>query len=102
MDPSKAIHNVAVRVATPMDSNVTLIKDDSKSNQVDQAQYQSMVGSLLYASTAFAVGRVSKFSSAPTTAHLTAVKRIFRYLKCKTVNVDLIGYLLENSFEQCR
>ena len=94
-------------VATPMDFNVTLVKDDSKSNHVDQAQYQSMVGSLLYASTAtrpdiaFAVGRVSKFSSAPTTAHLTAVKRIFRYLKgtmhlglCyeKTANVDLIGY----------
>ncbi|XP_064392583.1 uncharacterized protein LOC135340191 [Halichondria panicea] len=90
-----------------MDSNVTLVKDDNKSNQVNQAQYQSMVGSLMYASTAtrpdiaFAVGRVSKFSSAPTTAHLTAVKRIFRYLKGtmhlglgyeKTANVDLIGY----------
>ncbi len=96
-------------VTTPMDPNVVLVKDDGKSNQGDQVQYQSMVGSLLYATMAtrpdiaFAVGVVSKFSSAPTTAHLTAVKRIFRYLKgtmhlglCyeKTadVHVDLIGY----------
>ena len=30
---------------------------------------------------AYAVGIVSKFNAAPTQAHLTAVKRIFRYLK---------------------
>ena len=29
----------------------------------------------------YAVGIVSKFNAAPTQAHLTAVKRIFRYLK---------------------
>ena len=46
-----------------------------------------MVGSLLYASIATrpdiaqAVEAVSKFNSCPTEAHLTAVKRIFRYLK---------------------
>ena len=46
-----------------------------------------MVGSLLHASIATrpdiaqAVGAVSKFNSCPTEAHLTAVKRIFRYLK---------------------
>ncbi len=47
-----------------------------------------------------AVGVVSKFNAEPTEAHLTAVKRIFRYLK-GTVNLalqyqakggDLIGY----------
>ncbi len=95
-------------VTTPMDPNVVLIKDNGKSNQVDQVQHQSMVGSLLYATTATrpditsAVGVVTKFSLAPTTAHLTAVKRIFRYLKCTIhlglcyvkadVHVDLIGY----------
>ena len=46
-----------------------------------------MVGSLLHAARAtrpdiaHAVGIVSKFNAAPTQAHLTAVKRIFRYLK---------------------
>ena len=46
-----------------------------------------MIGSLLHAARAthpditYAVGIVSKFNAAPTQAHLTAVKRIFRYLK---------------------
>ena len=70
-----------------MDPNVKLVKDDSYSKKVDAAQYQSMVGSLLHAARAtrpdiaHAVGIVSKFNAAPTQAHLTAVKRIFRYLK---------------------
>ena len=74
-------------VTTPMDPNVKLVKDDSYSKKVDPIQYQSMVGSLLHAARAtrpdiaHAVGLVSKFNSAPTQAHLTAVKRIFRYLK---------------------
>ena len=46
-----------------------------------------MVGSVLYAAIATrpdisqAVGVVSKYSSEPTESHLTAVKRILRYLK---------------------
>ena len=74
-------------VTTPMDPNVKLVKDDSYSKKVDAAQYQSMVGSLLHAARAtrpdiaYVVAIVSKFNAAPTQAHLTAVKRIFRYLK---------------------
>ena len=66
-----------------------------------------MVGSLLYAAIATrpdisqAVGVASKFCSKPTEAHLTAVKRILRYLKGtlnlairyqKSENNPLIGY----------
>ena len=46
-----------------------------------------MVGSFLYAAIATrpdiaqAVGVISKFNANPSQAHLTAVKRIFRYLK---------------------
>ena len=74
-------------VTTPMDPNVKLVKDDSYSKKIDPILYQSMVGSLLHAARAtrpdiaHTVGLVSKFNSAPTQAHLTAVKRIFRYLK---------------------
>ena len=56
------------------------------SREVDPVAYQSMVGSLLYAAMAthpdiaHAVGAVSKFNSRPTVVHLTAVKRILRYL----------------------
>ncbi len=49
---------------------------------------------------AHAVGIVSKFNSEPTEAHLTAVKRIFRYLKgtldlvlqYKSTGRPLLGY----------
>ena len=81
-------------VSTPADCNVKLVKDDCVSNSTDQAEYQSMVGSLLYIAMgtrpdiAQAVGAVSKFCSNPTEAHKTAVKRIFRYLK-KTINLAL-------------
>ena len=74
-------------VSTPMDLNVKLVKDDSYSKKVDVTQYHSMVGSLLHAARAtcpdiaHAIGMVSKFNAAPMQAHLTAVKRIFLYLK---------------------
>ena len=74
-------------VSTPADSNVRLRKDDNVSKAVDSVMYQSIVRSLLYAAVATrpdisqAVGVVSKFSSKPSEAHLTAVKRILRYLK---------------------
>ena len=79
---------------TPADINVKLVKNDGVSKSVDRVSYQSMVGSLLYASIATrpdiaqAVGAVSKFNSCPTEAHLTAVKRIFRYLK-GTINLGI-------------
>ena len=81
-------------VSTPADLNVKLEKNDSVSKLVDPLNYQSVVGSLLYVAIATrpdiaqAVGAVSKFSSKPTEAHLTAVKRILRYLK-GTVNLAL-------------
>ncbi len=76
-------------VSTPADSNTKLMKTDEKSTNscVDPVLYQSMVGSLLYAAIATrpdiaqAVGVVSKFNANPSHAHLTAVKRILRYLK---------------------
>ena len=74
-------------VATPADVNVKLCKDDTTSNAVDPKLYQAMVGCLLYAAIATrpdicqAVGAVSKYNSEPSEAHLTAVKRIYRYLK---------------------
>lgn len=74
-------------MSTPADPNVKLCKDDGVSKSVDSIMYQSMVGSLLYAAIAtrpdisHAVGVVAKFNSGPNEAHLTAVKRILRYLK---------------------
>lgn len=81
----------AKTVSAPADVSVKLKKfkaDDIEHNdKVNPVMYQSMVGSLLYAAMATrpdiaqSVGVVSKFNQNPTTEHLTAVKRIFRYLK---------------------
>ena len=74
-------------VSTPMDLNVKLVKDDGYSKPVGVVQYQSMVGSLIYAAIAtrpdisYAVAALAKFKSSPTEAYLTAVKRVFWYLK---------------------
>ena len=81
-------------VRTPLDPNFKLVADDGISKPVDNVQYQSMIGSLLYAAIATrpdivqAVGALSQFNSAPTEAHLTAVKRVFRFLK-GAINLSL-------------
>ena len=74
-------------VATPTDINVKLCKDDGVSQPVDKVLYQSLVGSLLYAAIAtrpdiaYAVGVAAQYCSSPNHSHLTAAKRILRYLK---------------------
>ena len=75
---------------------------------VDTVTYQSIVGSLLYAAVttrpdiAQAAAVLSNFCANPTQSHLTAAKRILRYLKGtvylglsykKCADGNLIGYL---------
>lgn len=80
--------------ATPLATDVALVRDDG-SKPVDSTLYQSIIGSLLYASTAtrpdiaHSVGVLSKFNASPTETHLTAAKRILRYLK-GTLNYGII------------
>ena len=77
-------------VATPAEAGQKLTKGTEDSEYVDKVHYQSVVGSLLYLSTrtrpdiTFAVNRVARFCSNPTTQHMTAVKRILRYLRGTT------------------
>ena len=93
-------------VSRPMDLNVKLVKDDGYSKPVDVVQYQSKVGSLIYVAIAtrpdiaYAVAALTKFNSSPTEAHLTAVERVFRYLKgtaqlplqYQETDVNVVGY----------
>ena len=74
-------------VNTPVDTGTKLVKSTDESERVDQTLYQSAVGSLLYLSIGtrpditYAVSSVAKFCADPSKQHLTAVKRILRYLK---------------------
>jgi hypothetical protein len=72
---------------TPMDTSVQLQREDGYSKPVDNVLYQSIIGSLLYIAMvtrpdiAYAVGVLGRFAKSPTEAHLTAAKRVLRYLK---------------------
>ncbi len=74
-------------VATPMDSALVAAATDYQCTSEFRLQYQSAVGSLMYAmlgtrpDLAFAVSVISRYASNPNFLHWQAVKRIFRYLK---------------------
>ena len=75
-------------ITTPADPHVRLHKSppEFEANPVDKGKYQSAVGSLMYAmlgtrlDIAYAVSKVSQYSTNPNPTHWTAVKRIFCYL----------------------
>ena len=71
-------------VATPMSTTTKLIKDE-KGKEVDKKLYRGMIRSLLYLTISrpdimFSVCLCTRFQSCPKDSHLSAVKRIFKYL----------------------
>jgi len=74
--------------STPADPHIQLEKSSTEFEATCEKKkiYQSAVGSLMYAmlgsrpDIAYAVSRVSQYSTNPNQSHWTAVKRIFRYL----------------------
>ncbi|GJY33349.1 putative ribonuclease H-like domain-containing protein [Tanacetum coccineum] len=85
---TKGMHTIgAVCASTPIETQKPLVKDEEASD-VDVHLYRSMIGSLMYVTASrpdimFAVCACSRFQVTPKTSHLSAVKRIFRYLKGK-------------------
>jgi hypothetical protein len=77
MEDSKAM-------ATPM-STSTALDADEEGEDVDQKEYRSIIGSLLYLTATrpdiqFSVCLCAHFQASQRTSHRQAVKRIFRYL----------------------
>jgi hypothetical protein len=103
----------AYEVATPVDTKVSLeigeTNDSSPDSDdiVDQKEYLAIVGSLMYAALggrpdiSYAVGLLSRFNVNPRKRHLTAAKRVLRYLKrtkglklaYKATGKDLTGFV---------
>ncbi|WJX39850.1 hypothetical protein P8452_27360 [Trifolium repens] len=80
-------------MSTPMHPSSSLSKEEIGS-KVDQKLYRGMIGSLLYLTASrpdilYSVCLCARFQSDPREPHLTAVKRIFRYLK-GTTNLGLL------------
>jgi len=78
---------------TPLHPTCTLSKEDI-GTKVDQKLFRGMIGSLLYLTASrpdilFSVCLYARFQSDPRESHLTAVKRIFRYLK-RTADLGLL------------
>jgi len=72
-------------IKTPMPTNGHLNLDEG-GKSVDQTLYHSMIGSLLYLTASmpdiiFSVCMCARFQANPKESHLSAVKRILRYLK---------------------
>lgn len=71
--------------STPMDPQLKLLPNKGKA--VSQLEYSKRIGSLMYAmistrpDIAYAVGKLSRFTSNPSTFHWRALDRVFQYLK---------------------
>jgi hypothetical protein len=92
-------------VSTLMSSAVSLGPDED-GETVDQREYRSMIGSLLYLTATrpdiqFVVGLCARFQVSPRSSHRMIVQRIFRYLKhtpefgiwySVSSSLDLVGF----------
>nr|GFC04053.1 uncharacterized mitochondrial protein AtMg00810-like [Tanacetum cinerariifolium]GFC04122.1 uncharacterized mitochondrial protein AtMg00810-like [Tanacetum cinerariifolium] len=88
-------------IGTPLATKPKLDADLSE-NPVDQTNYRSMIGSLMYLTSSRpelvqAVCYCVRYQARPTEKHLKEVKRIFRYLK-GTINMGL-WYPKDSGFE---
>jgi hypothetical protein len=71
-------------VSTPL-SSAALLGPDEDGDTMDQREYMSMIGFLLYLTVTrpdiqFAVGLCACFQSSPCSSHRMTVQRVFRYL----------------------
>ncbi|KAK2979423.1 hypothetical protein RJ640_016335 [Escallonia rubra] len=77
---------------TPISPSVNLVKDEN-GKDVDNKLFHGMIGSLLYLTASrpdimFSVCICARFQACPKESHLSAVKRIFKYLS-STLNLGL-------------
>ncbi|GJR59821.1 zinc finger, CCHC-type containing protein [Tanacetum coccineum] len=79
-------------VSTPMDTSEKLMPNNGQA--VSQLEYSRVIGCLMYAMTcirpdiAFAVGKLSRYTSNSNTQHWQAIQRVLKYLK-KTMDYKL-------------
>ena len=94
-------------MSAPISTGVKLGKDED-SKKVDGSMYRILIGSVLYLTKSrldilFVVSLLSRFMHSPRDTHLTAAKRVLRYIKGTSkfgiffptsaeVTMNLIGY----------
>ena len=90
---------------TPIETHTQLeISSGDIDAPVDQKTYLAIVGSLMYAALgtrpdiSYAISLLSRCDSDPRTCHLTAAKRVLRYLK-KTKHLKLVYKQIERKLQ---
>jgi len=74
-------------ISTPIDPNHRLMAIEVDEQSTDTTAYQQIIGSLMYLVTetrpdlAYTITHLSQFNSSPSITHLTAAKRVLRYLQ---------------------
>lgn len=75
------------RVLTPIDANQRLVAASANDKRANATSYQQIIGSIMYLVTAtrpdlaYTITHLSQFNSDPTTQHLSAAKRVLKYIK---------------------
>jgi hypothetical protein len=105
-DLMKKFNMAELKPVSTLMSSTALLGPDEDGNAVDQREYRSMIGSLLYLTAIrsdiqFTVGLCARFQSSPRSSHRTIVQQIFRYLKhtpefeiwySASSSLDLVGF----------
>jgi hypothetical protein len=114
-DLMKKFHKAELKpVSTPMSTTTSLVPDED-GEAVDQREYKSMIGSLMYLMMTrpdihFIVCLCVHFQASPRSSYRTAIQQIFRYLKCTlefgiwysaSSLLDLVGFS-DVDFVGCR
>jgi hypothetical protein len=85
-DLMKKFNMTEVKPVSTLMSTATTLDLDENGEAIDQREYKSMIGSLLYLTATqldiqFIVCLCACFQASPRSSHRIAVQRIFRYLK---------------------
>jgi hypothetical protein len=85
-DLIKKFNMTELNVVSTLMSSAASLGPDEDGEHVDQREYMSLIGSLLYLTVIqldiqFAVGLCARFQPSSRSSHRTTVQRIFRYLK---------------------
>jgi hypothetical protein len=87
-------------------STTTVLDPDENGEAIDQREYRSMIGSVLYLTVTqpdiqFVVCLCARFQASPCSSHRQVIQRIFRYLKytlefriwySASSSFDLVGF----------
>jgi hypothetical protein len=105
-DLMKKFNMAEIKPVSTLMSSTASLGPDKDGNVVDQREYRSMIGSLLYLTVTrpdiqFAVGLCERFQTSPRSSHRMTVQRVFRYLKhtpefriwySASSSLDLVGF----------